>query len=204
MEFHQLDLRYEALRTRHGAGARLLASLADDGQQLPVVVVAADAPTCWWTATSVCARSAAGARHRARDGVGVGEAEALLLEQRDAARPTRPVPLEQGWLLAALRRRFGLPLDALARRFDQRELGAPPARAGARAARAGPAARPDGPSSSPHAAMKYLVPLARANARDVPARWRRRSRRIGSSTRQIGRLYQRCVTGPEDHARAAC
>ena len=45
LEFHQLDLRYDALRTRHPRKERqLLASLADHGQLLPVVVVAADVP----------------------------------------------------------------------------------------------------------------------------------------------------------------
>ena len=42
MEFHQLDRRYERLRVRHPARERrLLASLADAGQQMPIVVVAA-------------------------------------------------------------------------------------------------------------------------------------------------------------------
>ena len=40
LEFHQLDLRYDALRTRHVRKERqVLASLADHGQLLPVVVV---------------------------------------------------------------------------------------------------------------------------------------------------------------------
>ena len=41
LEFHQLDLRYAHLRVRHPARERrLLASLADTGQQMPIVVVA--------------------------------------------------------------------------------------------------------------------------------------------------------------------
>ena len=43
LEFHQLDLRYERLRVRQPARERrLLASLADAGQQMPIVVVVAD------------------------------------------------------------------------------------------------------------------------------------------------------------------
>ena len=43
LEFHQLDRRWEHLRVRHPARQRrLLASLADSGQQTPVVVVAAE------------------------------------------------------------------------------------------------------------------------------------------------------------------
>jgi ParB family transcriptional regulator, chromosome partitioning protein len=40
LEFHQLDLRYDALRVRQPTRERrLLASLADLGQQMPIVVV---------------------------------------------------------------------------------------------------------------------------------------------------------------------
>jgi ParB-like chromosome segregation protein Spo0J len=43
LEFHQLDRRWEHLRVRHPSRQRrLLASLADSGQQTPVVVVAAE------------------------------------------------------------------------------------------------------------------------------------------------------------------
>jgi len=43
LEFHQLDRRWEHLRVRHPARQRrLLASLADAGQQTPIVVVAAE------------------------------------------------------------------------------------------------------------------------------------------------------------------
>ena len=43
LEFHQLDQRWAHLRVRHPARQRrLLASLAESGQQTPIVVVAAD------------------------------------------------------------------------------------------------------------------------------------------------------------------
>ena len=43
LEFHQLDRRWEHLRVRHPARQRrLLASLAESGQQTPIVVVAAE------------------------------------------------------------------------------------------------------------------------------------------------------------------
>jgi ParB-like chromosome segregation protein Spo0J len=45
LEFHQLDRRWEHLRVRHPARQRrLLASLAEAGQQTPIVVVAAEWP----------------------------------------------------------------------------------------------------------------------------------------------------------------
>src|SRR5215471_2158341 len=46
LEFHQLDLRWEHLRVRQPARQRrLLASLAESGQQMPIVVVAAEGQT---------------------------------------------------------------------------------------------------------------------------------------------------------------
>ena len=43
LEFHQLDRRWEHLRVRHSSRQRrLLASLAESGQQMPIVVVAAE------------------------------------------------------------------------------------------------------------------------------------------------------------------
>src|SRR2546427_12763628 len=43
LEFHQLERRWEHLRVRHAARQRrLLASLAESGQQTPIVVVAAE------------------------------------------------------------------------------------------------------------------------------------------------------------------
>jgi len=56
LEFHQLDRRWEHLRVRHPARQRrLLASLAKSGQQLPIVVVAAEglfqAPFSGWVSS---------------------------------------------------------------------------------------------------------------------------------------------------------
>jgi len=39
LEFHQLDLRYERLKVVRPEQERLLASLAEVGQQVPIVVV---------------------------------------------------------------------------------------------------------------------------------------------------------------------
>ena len=45
LEFHQLDRRYEHLRVRNRQRLRrLLASLAESGQQTPIVVVAVSRP----------------------------------------------------------------------------------------------------------------------------------------------------------------
>jgi ParB-like nuclease domain len=46
LEFHQLDRRWQHLRVHHpGRQRRLLASLAESGQQTPIVVVAAEGQT---------------------------------------------------------------------------------------------------------------------------------------------------------------
>ena len=197
LEFHQLDCRYEALRKRDPRKERqLLASLAEHGQLQPVVVVAADAR---FILVDGYKRVRALTR-LAQDTVralcwAIDEPDALVLEQ--LMRAADPVgPLEQGWVLDALARRFGLALADLARRFDKtaswvsrrlalvRDLPEPihdEVRAGRLA---------------PHAAMKYLVPLARAN----PADCLRLVEAIAPhrlTTRQIGRLYQVYVTGPE-------
>jgi ParB-like chromosome segregation protein Spo0J len=45
LEFHQLDLRYERLRVRRSdVERRLLGSLSEVGQQVPIAVVAASEP----------------------------------------------------------------------------------------------------------------------------------------------------------------
>ena len=58
LEFHQLERRWEHLRVRDPQRQRrLLASLADGGQQVPIVVVAAEGCTDRSTATSGSRRS---------------------------------------------------------------------------------------------------------------------------------------------------
>jgi hypothetical protein len=90
------------------------------------------------------------------------EAEALVLEQSMRSSQCASA-LEQGWLLAELEHRFGYNLDELARQFDRsvswvsRRL-------------ALVELLPDSVQQqirlgkiTPHVAMKYLVPMARAN-----------------------------------------
>lgn len=197
LECHQLDRRYEALRTRDPRKERqLLASLAEHGQQLPVVVVAADERFILvdgykrLRALIRLAQDTVRALHWEID-----EPEALILEQ--LMRAADPIgPLEQGWALDALQTRFGLALPDLARRFDKtaswvsrrlalvRDL-PEPIHGAVRAGRL-----------APHAAMKYLVPLARANHTDC-VRLVEAITPHRLTTRQIGRLYQVYVTGPE-------
>ena len=123
LEFHQLDRRWEHLRVRHPARQRrLLASLAESGQQTPVVVVAAEGQADRYVVIDGYKRIAA-LEQLGRDTVEVvvwpmNEAAAVLLD-RSMRLTEHETALEVGWLLAELERRFDYGLDELARRFDR-------------------------------------------------------------------------------------
>ena len=197
LEFHQLDLRYERLRVRQPARERrLLASLADAGQQTPIVVVTT-------AATHVVVdghKRVRCLRRLHRDTVTavvweMPEPEALIFRQVLHTDATDSA-LEQGWLLRTLHDDHRVALDVLARRFD-RSLSWVSRRLSL--VRTLPEAIQqhvhDGQLVA-HAAMKYFVPLARANAADS-VRLAEAIAPHGLTTRQIGQLYQVYVTGPE-------
>jgi ParB family transcriptional regulator, chromosome partitioning protein len=123
LEFHQLDRRWEHLRVRHpGRQRRLLASLADSGQQTPIVVVAAEGQADRYVVIDGYKRIAA-LEQLGRDTVEavvwpMSEAAAVLLD-RSLRLSEHETALEVGWLLAELERRFDYGLDELARRFDR-------------------------------------------------------------------------------------
>jgi ParB/RepB/Spo0J family partition protein len=123
LEFHQLDRRWEHLRVRHpGRQRRLLASLAETGQQTPIVVVAAEGQADRYIVIDGYKRIAA-LEQLGRDTVEaivwpMSEAEAVLLD-RSLRLSEHESALEVGWLLQELEQRFGYSLDALARRFDR-------------------------------------------------------------------------------------
>ena len=163
LELHQLELRHADLRIDDPVRRRrLTASLAELGQQVPVVVVAEGARFVLIDGY----RRVAALRQLRRDTVAatvwaLDEAEALI-QRHHFAGVGRSV-LEEAWLLARLHGERGLALDALAQRFCRSKswvsrrlalLGAVPESLRARV-RAG--------AIPPQAAMKYLVPLARAN-----------------------------------------
>ena len=123
LEFHQLDRRWEHLRVRPPARQRrLLASLAESGQQTPIVVVAAEGQADRYVVIDGYKRIAA-LEQLGRDMVEavvwpMSEAEAVLLDR--SLRLSEPeTALEVGWLLAELEQRFGYGLEELARRFDR-------------------------------------------------------------------------------------
>ena len=122
LEFHQLDRRWEHLRVREPhRQRRLLASLADSGQQTAIVVVAAGPPDRYLVIDGH--KRVAALEQLGRDTVeatvwAMSEAEALLLSRSLRFSPQESA-LEQGWLLAEMEQRFGYGLDELARHFDR-------------------------------------------------------------------------------------
>jgi ParB family chromosome partitioning protein len=170
LEFHQLDLRWEHLRVREPHRQRqLLASLAESGQQTPIVVVIAKNDSARYLVIDGYKRIVALQQLR-RDTVDatvwpMGEAEALLLSRSRRLSPQESA-LEQGWLLSEMEQRFGYSLDELARRFDRSvswvsrrlalvELLPEAVQLHVREGRI-----------TAQIAMKYLVPVARVSADD--------------------------------------
>jgi ParB family transcriptional regulator, chromosome partitioning protein len=192
LEFHQLDRRWEHLRARPPhRQRRLVASLAESGQQTPIVVVAAEGQPGRYLVIDGHKRIAA-LQQMGRDTVEavvwpMGEAEALLLD-RSLRFSEHETALEQGWLLAEMEQRFGYGLDELARRFDRsvswvsRRLALVELLPEAiqQQVREG--------KISAHVAMKYLVPAARINAEDCQ-RMAAAFAQHRSNTREAGQLY---------------
>jgi ParB/RepB/Spo0J family partition protein len=191
LELHQLDLCYSALRTRSPKRERqLIASLAELGQQQPIVVVAGDGAGRYVVIDGY--KRVRAIEKLGRDTVSatpwqLDEAEALMLERLMRTSEVDS-PIEQGWLLCELRTHFGLSLEELARRFDKSKSWVSrrvalvvelPELIQARV-RAG--------DITAQAAMKYLVPLARANAEDCDALVTALAG-VRLSTRQLGSLY---------------
>ena len=122
LEFHQLDRRWEHLRVRQPRlQRRLLASLAESGQQTPIVVVATVQPDHYLVIDGH--KRIAALQQLGRDTVqatvwAMSDAEALLLD-RSLRLSAQESALEQGWLLEEMEQRFSYSLEELARRFDR-------------------------------------------------------------------------------------
>jgi ParB-like chromosome segregation protein Spo0J len=189
IELSQIELKHADLRIhREAERQRLVASVAEVGQRVPVVVVPLGGRFVLidgYLRVDVL-------RRLKRDTAcatawPVAEVDALIERHHLSAR-TRSI-VEDGWLLQHLHREERIGLDELSARFCRSKswvsrrlalvetLGAPihvKLRAGVFA---------------PQAAMKYLVPLARANRRHLD----RLLAALGEthvSVRELGALYQ--------------
>ena len=145
-----------------------MSSLAEVGQQAPIVVVCASEAARYVVIDGY--KRVRLLRRLGQDTVrattwDLGEAEALLLERMMRAGDADNA-LEQGWLLRELRDRFALSGEELGKRFGRTpswvsrrlSLVAELPESVQKHVRAG--------AIGAHAAMKYLVPLARANRSD--------------------------------------
>lgn len=190
LEFHQLDLRYQALRRRAPEREkRLLASLAQHGQQAPIVVVTGEGGARvvvdgYKRVRALRALRADTVQATVWD---LPEAEALLLE-RLMRNAHGDGPLDQAWLLHELVVRFALGQQELAQRFERTVSWVSRRLALVEDLPEEIQQRVRDGSVGAHAAMKYLVPLARANRADALAL----VAGLGSqraSSRQMGALY---------------
>lgn len=123
LEFHQLERGFEHLRaSRPDRQRRLLASLAESGQQTPIVVVAvANQPSRYLVIDGY--KRIAALKQLNRDTVEavvwpMSEAEAVVLD-RSMRLSERETALEEGWLLGELEERFGYGPQELGRLFDR-------------------------------------------------------------------------------------
>lgn len=203
LEFHQLEMRYEHLHLRRAERERrLLASLAERGQQVPIVVVALCEDPGRYQVIDGHKRVRL-LRRLGQDTVcatvwDMSEAEALVLDRALRAADSETA-IEQAWLLQELRN-LPLSLEDLAKQFD-RSVGWVSQRLGLvqvlplsvqEHIRAGliPA----------QAAMKYLVPLARAKREDCEALSESIAKHHFTS-REVGELYRAWREGPWDMRR---
>jgi len=190
IEFHQIERPYEQLRiTAPPSARRLLSSLATDGQRTPVLVI--EKAQGRYVLIDGYQRVAA-LEKLGRDSVeaivlDLDEASALVYRHRQE-RSIRSSALEDAWLLQALVEQHGLDQHELARRLGHnhswvsRRLALLTAlsRSVQEFVRQG--------RLSPYLAMKYLVPLARANG----SHCQKLAEKLAGhqvSTREMERLY---------------
>jgi len=192
LEFHQLDRRYEHLRVRNPQRQRrLLASLAESGQQTPIVVVAVSGEANRYLVIDGYKRIAA-FEQLGRDTVDavvwpMSEAEALLLDR--SMRFSEPESaLEQGWLLSEFHQRFGHSLDEIARRFDRSPSWVSRRLALVEALPESVQQKVRAGEISAQVAMKVLVPMARSSVEDCQ-RMADALARHRLTSRQAGELY---------------
>lgn len=200
LELGQLQLRYEKLRRRNVRKEQLLvSSLAHNGQQLPVVVVGAGDGV---TYVLVDGYKRVRALKRLREDLvcatvwGLDEASAVVLE-RLMRNSEADNALEQGWLLEELNGRFGLSHEELARRFDKSQSWVSRRLALVCALPREVQERVLHGRLPAHAAMRFMVPMARAKREDCV----RLVKALGSmrpTTREVEALYSAWLAGTQE------
>jgi ParB family transcriptional regulator, chromosome partitioning protein len=163
VDLHQLELRHHDLRIHDAEQRRrLIGSVAEIGQQVPVVVIHEDARLVLIDGyLRVEALRKLGRDTAVATTWPLTDVEALL--HRRHLSISGPA-IEDAWLLARLRE-HGLSLDDLARRLCRSKSWVSRRLALIETLTPAAQARVRAGTVPPHAAMKYLVPLARANKR---------------------------------------
>jgi ParB-like chromosome segregation protein Spo0J len=188
LEFHQLDLRHADLRIRdEDRRRRLLASLAELGQQAAVVVIAeGDRYVLIDGYQRVELLQRLGRDTVAATVWALPEAEALVARHQLAT--TTATALEQGWLLSRLQGQ-GLAQVELARRLCRSKSWVSRRLALVAVLPEEVQAQVRVGTVPPQAAMKSLVPLARANRAQCAALATALGR-TRVSVREVAALYQ--------------
>lgn len=195
LELHQIELRHESLRTRSTQRERrVLASISDLGQTTPVVVVHDGEKFVLIDGYK---------RLRALRRLGLNtvmaiewtlaESDALVFERILRAGEADSA-IEQGWFLCEMHTRFGLTHQELARRFSRTQSWVSRRIALVALLPETVQSHVRNGAIGAHAAMKYLVPMARANATDCE----RLADAIAPeklSDRQVGELYGAYLAG---------
>jgi len=200
LEFHQLETSYEHLRVRRPERERrLLASLAENGQQVPIVVVALlEDPGRYQVIdghSQVRLLKRLGLDTVQATVWDMSEAEALVLD-RSLRAADQETAIEQGWLLQVLRNR-PLSYEEMAKLFDRSVSWVSKRLSLVDDLPRGVQAHIRAGRIPAQAAMKYLVPMARAGRDDCLVL----SESIAKhhlTSREVGDLYKAWRDGSSD------
>ena len=193
---HQLIPRYERLRKRHPRLERaLLSSLAEIGQQLPIVVVSeAERFVLIDGYKRVRAFKRLGRDTVRATHWQIEEAEALMLER--GLRRGHEDALDQAWLLAELQERCGWSQEELARRFEHSKSWVSGRLALLQILPKPIQEQVRSGTLSAHAAMKYLVPLSRLDP-SAAEQLAAALTPLQATSRQVGALYAGWTAGTQ-------
>jgi ParB/RepB/Spo0J family partition protein len=199
LEWHQLDMKYEHLRVRTlGRRSRLAASLLEHNQQAPVLVVASGDDQ--YVLIDGYARVGA-LKDLGRDlveavVVALSEADALVVCFRMETSRRRSA-LEDAWLLTELAETHGMSQQEMAVRLQRSVSWVSRRLSLVRVLPAGAQRAVKDGVVPAQAAMKYLVPLARAKSDQCE----HLVEQLGTepiSVRQMERLYEGWRSGDEE------
>lgn len=199
LEFHQLALKYDGLRiSKRGVQARMIASLAEEGQLHPVMVVSEEAASVESYVLIDGYQRVSALRFMGRDTVEslvLPLCESAALIYRHCQESVRPrSALEDGWLFRELLDDHGMNQVELSRRLQRSESWVSRRLSLVRELPASAQDLVRKGKLSGQGAMKYLVPLARAKRSDCETLVQHLSLRR-TSVRELERVYMSWKSG---------